>query len=755
MLGLPPDILIDGQHGRKYFRKVRSKEGGWEDKGGAKETSLEGPAAQKDGSTADGTDAPKAAATTATATAVLRQAGASTKYSLKTAEEYAAETNTEVPALKKYLRYSRLDEVIMKCPLANKAKLTAEQKSHEMQRRMCFLHFLQGLFVLNPFERWTPRQAAGHPFITNAPFQSSFRPAVDPKVNERKLAYLIDRQQKQQKAAAAAAAAGAAVSSGYSKVGTYGGMVGARHVPLSNFRGGVSNPRQGFVPLEHSARRMSEPLDLAACRDALEATTPPAPLAAPSKPAPADPAAAEGSNSQSSSHFARPHIPISDAPRPQLRRGNPVHERPHQGSRSAALPIPVQASSPPHPSAPAHPHYASPPVHQQQHLRRGQHVYSPHRQLYGRGNPGNAGGHRQDSPHYHPHDGSPSYAPQSYPMPMQPMPMQPMPMPMPMPPGAVLIMPPQFQPGVVYSPVPPALVYSSNYQSIDPSNMSPQSYGAAYAGSMQDYPGAYMSDFGQALLRPEMDEHRRLRSTQYYHTQDPNPNPSTQYYHTQDYPDASTSVYYQVPMVYYQHLDEHHQAQLGHTAEYPSPQHQAHMYPMSIPKAIPAHMRAQQFAGMGGAARSYESKGRMNGGHRQQRQQHQQQHQQQQQQHQRHHQYQHQQQQQQQQEQYSGGPGQLSHLRRHRAQYESAPQQQDERLGLGLGLGLGSAPHQQDERLPSDRGEGPNAKVDHNGQPATLRAPEVAKEEDEENENEKEEEEEEEGEDTVRAKANP
>jgi len=49
---------------------------------------------------------------------------------------------------------------------------------------------------MNPFERWTARQAASHPFITNAPFTGDFVPPADPKVNERKLAYLVATQHK-------------------------------------------------------------------------------------------------------------------------------------------------------------------------------------------------------------------------------------------------------------------------------------------------------------------------------------------------------------------------------------------------------------------------------------------------------------------------------------------------------------------------------------------------------------------------------
>ena len=43
-----------------------------------------------------------------------------------------------------FLPSAQLDDVIMKCPLPNKARLSSEQKKEEMLKRMCFLNFLQG-----------------------------------------------------------------------------------------------------------------------------------------------------------------------------------------------------------------------------------------------------------------------------------------------------------------------------------------------------------------------------------------------------------------------------------------------------------------------------------------------------------------------------------------------------------------------------------------------------------------------------------
>ena len=181
MMGNPPDALVEGKNGLKYFTRVTSPE--------IVNTGIMGY--MMDQYTADSYNKKKTKASLLTPQDMSKPS----KFRLKTADEYAIETNTEKPVLRKYLRYNKLEEVIMKCPLANKTKLTPEQKKEEMLRRLCFLNFLQGIFRMNPFERWTAKQAASHPFITNELFTGEFIPPIDQKMNERKLAYLVLTQE--------------------------------------------------------------------------------------------------------------------------------------------------------------------------------------------------------------------------------------------------------------------------------------------------------------------------------------------------------------------------------------------------------------------------------------------------------------------------------------------------------------------------------------------------------------------------------
>jgi len=112
------------------------------------------------------------------------------KYRLKTAEEYASDNKREVPVYRKYLKYNKLDDLILRHRIS-KQSLTNDDKEQEIQLRKCFLNFMKGLLNQDPWDRWTARQAAQHPFITGEPFTGSFKPPSDPKFKERRTAYLF------------------------------------------------------------------------------------------------------------------------------------------------------------------------------------------------------------------------------------------------------------------------------------------------------------------------------------------------------------------------------------------------------------------------------------------------------------------------------------------------------------------------------------------------------------------------------------
>ncbi|ANB15940.1 serine/threonine protein kinase YAK1 [Sugiyamaella lignohabitans] len=98
------------------------------------------------------------------------------QYRLKSREKYSREFNCDEQPSKRYFPSTNLREIIRdyRLPRQNMSK---EEIDREMQNRLAFVDFVQGLLNLNPFERWTPQQAAMHPFITESKFVGPFVPS--------------------------------------------------------------------------------------------------------------------------------------------------------------------------------------------------------------------------------------------------------------------------------------------------------------------------------------------------------------------------------------------------------------------------------------------------------------------------------------------------------------------------------------------------------------------------------------------------
>lgn len=111
-------------------------------------------------------------------------------YRLKSREKYSREYNADEQPSKMYFSSTNLHDIIMSYPLPRRS-MTDDEVEHEMQNRLAFVDFVRGLLNLNPFERWTPHQAAGHPFITEQPFKGPYVPTaltVAPRVSDQKRA---------------------------------------------------------------------------------------------------------------------------------------------------------------------------------------------------------------------------------------------------------------------------------------------------------------------------------------------------------------------------------------------------------------------------------------------------------------------------------------------------------------------------------------------------------------------------------------
>lgn len=107
------------------------------------------------------------------------------KYTLKTAEEYAADTRTEVAVHKTYFKGNVLKEVVDMYPM--RKGMTEAQKAQELEDRKCFLHFLQGFLRWDATTRWLPKQALQHPFLQRQPLSTFNEQAFE------QLRYAVDK----------------------------------------------------------------------------------------------------------------------------------------------------------------------------------------------------------------------------------------------------------------------------------------------------------------------------------------------------------------------------------------------------------------------------------------------------------------------------------------------------------------------------------------------------------------------------------
>ncbi|CAG8568050.1 8264_t:CDS:2, partial [Acaulospora morrowiae] len=102
------------------------------------------------------------------------------KYRLKTMEQYMKDNNCVEQPSKRYFSATTLPEIIKSYPIMRKG-VTQKDIEKEMQSRLAFIDFIQGLLNLNPIERWSPQQAKLHPFITGEKFNGKFVPPMQLK----------------------------------------------------------------------------------------------------------------------------------------------------------------------------------------------------------------------------------------------------------------------------------------------------------------------------------------------------------------------------------------------------------------------------------------------------------------------------------------------------------------------------------------------------------------------------------------------
>ncbi|SCV03582.1 LANO_0G05006g1_1 [Lachancea nothofagi CBS 11611] len=112
---------------------------------------------------------------------------------VKDVDEYNLDFHTSEQPGKQYFKWNKLEDIIDNYRISKKLLGSSNLVDKEKIDRKCLTHFLKGLLDLNPLERWTPPQAAMHPFITQQPFTGEwYPPGTTPRRNE-KLPILQDR----------------------------------------------------------------------------------------------------------------------------------------------------------------------------------------------------------------------------------------------------------------------------------------------------------------------------------------------------------------------------------------------------------------------------------------------------------------------------------------------------------------------------------------------------------------------------------
>lgn len=99
------------------------------------------------------------------------------RYLLISETEFEQRHNTKYLPGKRYFKQATLREIVMNYP--SRKGLSAEELEHEKIHRECFLDFLLGVLRVDPEARWTPRQAASHPFITGQKYAGPYIPVPE------------------------------------------------------------------------------------------------------------------------------------------------------------------------------------------------------------------------------------------------------------------------------------------------------------------------------------------------------------------------------------------------------------------------------------------------------------------------------------------------------------------------------------------------------------------------------------------------
>ncbi|KAH9320504.1 hypothetical protein KI387_015143 [Taxus chinensis] len=103
--------------------------------------------------------------------------GQQSPYRFLNETEYESREMKKPAIAKRYFNYETLEDIIFNYP--HRKKITEEEIAKDNHMRLAFIDFLRGLFQFDPVKRWTPRQAAQHPFVTGEAFACPYKPTPE------------------------------------------------------------------------------------------------------------------------------------------------------------------------------------------------------------------------------------------------------------------------------------------------------------------------------------------------------------------------------------------------------------------------------------------------------------------------------------------------------------------------------------------------------------------------------------------------
>eukprot|EP00250_Pteridium_aquilinum_P012763 c20927_g1_i1 orf=110-2953(-) len=104
--------------------------------------------------------------------------GQRSAYQFLSAEDYELREKVKPVLGKHYFPEDwDLEQIIMNYHM--KKSMSPEEIEGECQKRIVFMDFIKGLVNFDPLKRWTPGQAAQHPFVTQRPYTGPFQPPME------------------------------------------------------------------------------------------------------------------------------------------------------------------------------------------------------------------------------------------------------------------------------------------------------------------------------------------------------------------------------------------------------------------------------------------------------------------------------------------------------------------------------------------------------------------------------------------------